>query len=91
MHADTLRLMIVQAHPSACQPTPSAHPQPIVACGPPCGGQMRVVMCLWTSHRGFVDPGWEAWLWHHDLGSTRSVKTTAPVRPHHAIRQHRAA
>jgi Putative transposase len=57
IHADTRSLMIVQAHPSAFKPTPIVPPQPVVACCPTCGGQMRVVMRLWTSNRGFVDTG----------------------------------
>jgi len=52
---DTIRLMIWQAHPVACQPTPLTPPAPFVACCPPCGGQMRVVMRLWTTTRALVD------------------------------------
>src|SRR5262249_42562055 len=54
---DTLRLMIAQAHPSGCAPPRSALPAPAVAFCPTCGGQMRVVMRLWTSNRAFVDTG----------------------------------
>jgi hypothetical protein len=45
----TIRLMIVQAHPSDGQPPPRA------ARCPTCGAPMRVVMRLWASHRAFVD------------------------------------
>jgi Putative transposase len=54
---DTIRLMIVQAHPIDCKPTLLTPPTPVVACCPPCGGQMRVVMRLWTSNRAFLDTG----------------------------------
>jgi len=54
---DTLRLLILQAHPSGCQPTRLVHPDPVVACCPTCGGPMRVVMRLWTANRAFLDTG----------------------------------
>jgi hypothetical protein len=57
IHTDTLRLLIVQAHPLASQSLPSVPSQPGVACCPTCGGQMRVVMRLWTAPRDFVDTG----------------------------------
>lgn len=54
---DTLRLMIVQAHPIDGKPTPSSPPAPCAARCPTCGAPMRVVMRLWTSSRAFVDTG----------------------------------
>jgi Putative transposase/Transposase zinc-binding domain len=54
---DTIRLMILQAHPINCQPTLLTPPAPVVAFCPTCGGQMRVVMRLWTSNRAFLDTG----------------------------------
>lgn len=54
---DTLRLMIVQAHPMACKPTQRVSPQPLAARCPTCGAPMRVVMRLWTAERAFVDTG----------------------------------
>jgi Putative transposase/Transposase zinc-binding domain len=54
---DTLRLMIVQAHPIGCQPTRLVHPEPVVAFCPTCGGPMRVVMRLWTANRALLDTG----------------------------------
>ena len=53
----TLRLLIVQGHPSADTLTPSKPPQPLVARCPTCGTPMRVVMRVWTSSRAFVDTG----------------------------------
>jgi Putative transposase/Transposase zinc-binding domain len=52
---DTIRLMIVQAHPADCTPTPLTPPAPFVAFCPTCGGQMRVVARLWTTNRTFAD------------------------------------
>jgi len=52
---DTIRLMIWQAHPVDCTPTPLTPPAPFVAFCPTCGGQMRVVMRLWTTTRALVD------------------------------------
>ena len=52
---DTIRLMILQAYPIDFQLTPLTHPAPFVAFCPTCGGQMRVVMRLWTPTRAFVD------------------------------------
>ena len=54
---DTIRLMILQAHPIDFKPTPLTQPAPFVAFCPTCGGQMRVVMRLWTTNRAFVDTG----------------------------------
>jgi hypothetical protein len=54
---DTLRLMISKAHPIGCEPPRSEPPEPVVVFCPTCGGQMRVVMRLWTSNRAFVDTG----------------------------------
>jgi len=54
---DTLRLMISKAHPSGFKLTRIVPPEPVVAFCPTCGGQMHVVMRLWTSTRAFVDTG----------------------------------
>jgi hypothetical protein len=54
---DTLRLMILQAHPIDGKPIRIVPPQPRVALCPTCGAPMRVVMRLWTSNRAFVDTG----------------------------------
>ncbi len=54
---DTLRLMILQAHPIAFKPTQSGPPAPLAALCPPCGAQMRVVRRLWRSNRALVDTG----------------------------------
>jgi Putative transposase/Transposase zinc-binding domain len=54
---DILRLLIVQAHPLACKPPLIIPPQPVIAYCPTCGGQMRIVMRLWTANRAFVDTG----------------------------------
>ena len=54
---DTLRLLIVQAHPIDCKPTQRLPPAPLAARCPTCGAPMRVVMRLWTSNRAFVDTG----------------------------------
>ena len=53
----TIRLLIVQAHPSKAQPPPRTPLPPREARCPTCGAPMRVVMRLWTSHRDFVDTG----------------------------------
>jgi hypothetical protein len=55
--ADTLCLMILQAHPTHFKPTGLVHPEPLAALCPTCGIQMRLVMRLWTSDRAFVDTG----------------------------------
>jgi hypothetical protein len=52
---DTLRLMIVQAHPMAFKPMQSVSPEPLATRCPTCGAPMRLVMRLWTSHRALVD------------------------------------
>jgi hypothetical protein len=54
---DTIRLMIVQAHPIDCKPIQRSPPKPLAARCPTCGTPMRVVMRLWTAHRAFVDTG----------------------------------
>ena len=51
----TIRLMMVQGHPSDEKPTQRKPPQPLVVRCPTCGTSMRVVMRLWTSPRAFVD------------------------------------
>jgi hypothetical protein len=52
---DTLRLMIVQAHPMAFKPMPSVSPAPLATRCPTCGAPMRLVRRLWTSHRACVE------------------------------------
>jgi len=54
---DTLRRMISQAHSIDGEPPHREPPEPVVAFCPTWGGQMRVVMRLWTSNRAFVDTG----------------------------------
>jgi hypothetical protein len=54
---DPICLMILAPQPIDCKPPRIAHPAPFVAFCPPCGGQMRVVMPLWTANRAFVDTG----------------------------------
>jgi hypothetical protein len=54
---DTIRLLIMQAHPIESQPPQPTPPQPLAARCPTCGAPMRVVMRLWTSHSDFVDTG----------------------------------
>ena len=53
----TIRLMMGQAPPLDGPPPPRPPLPPRVARCPTCGAPMRVVMRLWTSHSGFVDPG----------------------------------
>jgi hypothetical protein len=53
----TIRLMMVQAHPSEGQPPQRQPPHPLAARCPTCGVPMRVVMRLWASHSAFVDTG----------------------------------
>ena len=56
--SDTIRLMISQQHHIVFKPTHHiADPTPFVASCPTCGGQMRVVMRLWTANRAFLDTG----------------------------------
>jgi hypothetical protein len=57
IHSDTLRLLILQAHPIACKPPPIVLPQSVIASCPTCGGQMRVVMRRWGANKAFVDTG----------------------------------
>jgi len=52
---DTLRLMIVQAHPLAFKPMQRVSPEPLATLCPTCGAPMRLVMRLWTSHRALVE------------------------------------
>jgi hypothetical protein len=51
---DTLRRLIVQAHPTHFKLTRSVPPQPLVACCPTCGIPMHLVMRPWTCNRAFV-------------------------------------
>jgi hypothetical protein len=53
----TIRLMIVQGHPSDEKPTQRKPPKPLAVRCPTCGASMRVVMRLWTSNNDFVDTG----------------------------------
>jgi Putative transposase/Transposase zinc-binding domain len=53
IHTNTIRQMIVPAHPSDDPPPP--RPPPRVARCPTCGTPMRIVMRRWTSSRDFVD------------------------------------
>lgn len=53
---ETLRQLIVPAHPSDGQPTPRSPPTPLAACCPTCGVPLRVVMRLGTAPRAFVEP-----------------------------------
>jgi hypothetical protein len=53
----TLRLLMVQAHPSDAQPPPRKPPPPLAVRCPTCGAPMHIVMRVWTSHRDFVDTG----------------------------------
>jgi hypothetical protein len=53
----TIRLIMVQGHPSEAQPTQRKPPPPRAARCPTCGAPMRVIMRVWTSHSGFVDTG----------------------------------
>ena len=52
---ETIRRLIVPAHPSDGQLTPCSPPKPFAACCPTCGVPMRVVMRRWISPRAFVD------------------------------------
>jgi hypothetical protein len=51
----TIRLLIVQGHPSDDQPIPHTPPPPRAARCPTCGAPMHVVMRVWTSPQDFVD------------------------------------
>src|SRR5262249_48635854 len=53
----TVRLLIVQGHPSEGQAPQGKLPPPRAARCPTCGAQRRVVMRLWTSPRAFGDTG----------------------------------
>jgi hypothetical protein len=88
---DTLRLMILQAHPIDCRPTQSVPPAPLAALCPTCGAQMHVVMRLWTSNRALGDTGCACECGHDELSAAPFVKTLAPVCPQHGIRQLGAA
>ncbi|HEY5871562.1 MAG TPA: hypothetical protein VI542_39305 [Candidatus Tectomicrobia bacterium] len=54
---NTLRLMILHAHPLGYKPTRIVHSAPVAASCPTYGEPMRVVMRLWTVNRAFVDTG----------------------------------
>src|SRR5712691_1183713 len=84
---DTLRRMIWQVQPIDGKPMRIVLPQPRVALCPTCGAPMRVVMRLWTSQRALVDTSEAGELCHDDPGLALMVKTRAPVRLQHGIRQ----
>jgi hypothetical protein len=52
---DTLCRMISQVRPLGCETPRRQPPEPLIAFCPTCGGQMHVVMRLWTSNKAFVD------------------------------------
>jgi hypothetical protein len=54
---DTIRQLIVQAHPIDGKPMQRRPHQPPAARCPTCGVPMRVVMRLWTANRTFADTG----------------------------------
>jgi hypothetical protein len=54
---DTIRQLLVQAHPIDGKLMQRHPPQPPAACCPTCGIPMRVVMRLWTANRTFADTG----------------------------------
>lgn len=51
----TLRLLIVQGHPSDDTPPQPKPPQPLAVRCPTCGAPMHVVLRRWPSYNGFVD------------------------------------
>jgi hypothetical protein len=53
----TIRLLIVQAHPSDGQLPQPRPPKRLVARCPTCGAPMRVIMRRWTAHSDFVATG----------------------------------
>jgi hypothetical protein len=53
--SDTLCRMVLQGRPIGRETPRRPHPEPLIAFCPTCGGQMRVVMRLWTSNKAFVD------------------------------------
>jgi Putative transposase/Transposase zinc-binding domain len=57
LKTDTIRLMILQRHLFAYKPPLVDASSPCVVSCPTCGGHMKLLMRLWTSHRGFVDTG----------------------------------
>jgi hypothetical protein len=54
---DTVRRMILQAHPGPFNTPQDTHPAPVVASCPTCGNPMQLVMRRWTSNTDFVDTG----------------------------------
>jgi hypothetical protein len=87
----TIRLMIMQAHPSEGQPPQRTPSQPHAARWPTCGAPMRVIMRLWTSPRALVDTSGAAGRCPAARGATRCGPPTAPVRPQSGIRPPTAA
>jgi Putative transposase/Transposase zinc-binding domain len=57
LKTDTIWLMILQRHLFAYKTPLVEAPSPCVASCPTCGGHMKLLMRLWTSHRVFVDTG----------------------------------
>jgi hypothetical protein len=57
IHTGAIRRMIAMQRHIVCKPTPTEDPAPGVASCPSCGGQMIVVMRLWSPHRDFFDTG----------------------------------
>ncbi len=91
IHTDTIRQMIVPAHPSDAQPPQRPPPQPLAVRCPTRDAPMRIVMRLWTSHRDFADTDSETCLSPDALRTTRFAQPTAPVRRSPGIRPHKAA
>ena len=60
---------------------------PRAACCPTGGVPMRVVLRLWPSPRALVETSCAGTRGHADPGAAPSVKTSAPVRLPHGIRQ----
>jgi hypothetical protein len=54
---DTLRTMILTAHPGAFKAPLVEAPAPCVASCPTCGAPMRLVMRRWTADQAFLDTG----------------------------------
>lgn len=57
VHTDTIGPMVATQHHIVFKPIPAQDPAPFVASCPSCGGQLRVVMRLWSPHRDFFDTG----------------------------------
>ena len=57
LNTDAIRLMILPRHLFAYTPPLVDASSPCVVSCPTCGGHMKLLMRLWTSHRVFVDTG----------------------------------